>query len=127
MKIATVRIPGHEIVDDESFHDVLARALGFPDFYGRNLDALADCLSSVDEPEHGMVVPVIAEGDFILLRLDNAHLMRRRCEQHYGALIEIIAHENHRRVAAGREPVLGLVLVGDLSPENPAFLGLSRE
>lgn len=28
-------------------HDALAAALGFPDYYGRNLDALADCLSDV--------------------------------------------------------------------------------
>lgn len=33
--------------------EVLSRlgvALGFPDYYGRNLDALADCLRDVKEP-----------------------------------------------------------------------------
>jgi RNAse (barnase) inhibitor barstar len=29
-------------------HGALADALGFPDWYGRNLDALADCLRDVD-------------------------------------------------------------------------------
>jgi hypothetical protein len=126
MKVVTVRIPGREIVDADSFHDVLARELGFPDFYGRNLDALADCLLSVDEPDHGMVDPAIADADFILLRLDDAGLVKNRCSRHYDALIEIVACENGRRVSEGREPVLGLVLIGDLGPQDPALLGLRR-
>lgn len=28
----------------------LGEALGFPDYFGRNLDALADCLGDLDEP-----------------------------------------------------------------------------
>ena len=30
-------------------HDLLARELAFPDWYGRNLDALHDCLTAVCE------------------------------------------------------------------------------
>ena len=30
-------------------HDILARELGFPDWYGKNLDALHDCLTSLCE------------------------------------------------------------------------------
>ena len=34
----------------EALHDALAESLCFPDYYGRNLDALADCLSEIGEP-----------------------------------------------------------------------------
>ena len=33
-----------------NFHIQIASALGFPDYYGRNLDALADCLGDLTEP-----------------------------------------------------------------------------
>ncbi len=29
-------------------HDYLMKALNFPDYYGKNLDALYDCLSEID-------------------------------------------------------------------------------
>ena len=31
----------------EAIHEQLAQALQFPDFYGRNLDALYDCMTEV--------------------------------------------------------------------------------
>ena len=35
---------------EESMHDDFAATLSFPDYYGRNLDALNDCMSDVDVP-----------------------------------------------------------------------------
>ena len=34
----------------EMLHEYLQEALGFPDYYGRNLSALADCLAEMGEP-----------------------------------------------------------------------------
>lgn len=35
-----------------AFHDALAEAFSFPDWYGRNLDALHDLLTAVSEETH---------------------------------------------------------------------------
>ena len=43
--------------DVASFHGAVAEALDFPDYYGRNLDALNDCLGDVAERVAG--VPVL--------------------------------------------------------------------
>ncbi|MCM1063279.1 MAG: MBL fold metallo-hydrolase [Eubacterium sp.] len=45
----TCTLDGNNIKDKETLHDTLAEALRLPDWYGRNLDALYDCLSDIRE------------------------------------------------------------------------------
>lgn len=40
-----VVIDGRTIADESDLHDLLIQVLGFPDYYGRNLDALWDGLT----------------------------------------------------------------------------------
>ena len=42
-------LDGNEIHDREQLHDRLAQSLDFPEWYGKNLDALYDCLTDVRE------------------------------------------------------------------------------
>lgn len=39
-----VHMDGHRLRDWEMFYDEIAIALGFPDYFGRNLNALIDCM-----------------------------------------------------------------------------------
>lgn len=40
-------IDGAAITTISGLHDALSEALAFPDWYGRNLDALHDCLTDI--------------------------------------------------------------------------------
>lgn len=40
-------LDGAEMTTREAAHAHIAKALGFPEYYGGNLDALADCLSEL--------------------------------------------------------------------------------
>ncbi len=42
-------LDGDRVTDKETLHDTLTSSLQLPDWYGRNLDALYDCLSDIHE------------------------------------------------------------------------------
>ena len=44
-----VRLDGRQISDKKQLHDQLSMELGFPAWYGSNLDALYDCLTDFHE------------------------------------------------------------------------------
>ena len=44
-----VLLDGNTILNREMLHDALSAALCLPEWYGRNLDALYDCLTDVQE------------------------------------------------------------------------------
>ena len=45
-----VILDGEKLRSDADVHDILSRAFNFPPYYGRNLDALWDCLTEFCEP-----------------------------------------------------------------------------
>jgi hypothetical protein len=51
---STVFLNGATFTSDEQLHDELTLKLGLPNWYGRNFDALLDCLSSIDEPNENL-------------------------------------------------------------------------
>ena len=51
---STLFIEGSAFADAERLHDEMAFKLGLPSWYGRNLDALLDCLSSIGDPRKNL-------------------------------------------------------------------------
>ena len=45
----TIILDGTEIISMSDIHNIFSEELNFPEYYGRNLDALYDCLSDVSE------------------------------------------------------------------------------
>lgn len=105
MPVVVVRMA--QIKDWPTFHDTFARALGFPDFYGRNMDAWIDCLTYADEDD-GMHSITAAPGDVITLQLEGCREFRARCPEIYETFIDCAASVNWRRIQAGDRPVLAL-------------------
>jgi len=108
--VPVVRVPMSEIDDWESFHRVFQRVLGFPEFYGRNMDAWVDCLESADATEDGMVAAEVVahEGDVLTLELEDVKAFAARCPEQYAAIVECAAFVNWTRIEAGERPILAL-------------------
>ena len=112
MKPVFINVPVQKIADWPSFHDVFQEALGFPEFYGRNMDAWIDCMSSIDSPEDGLTSVTVKSDQILVLRIDDPFGFRERCPEQFKALIECSAFVNFRRAEVGETPVLALLLSG---------------
>ena len=103
-----VRIDGRRITGWDSFHAVFAEAFGFPAFYGRNMNAWIDCMSSLDSPEDGMTAVHAPPGGVVTLELQHVGDFAARCPEQYAAIVECSAFVNWRRIEAGQPAVLAL-------------------
>jgi RNAse (barnase) inhibitor barstar len=91
-----------------AFHAVFAEAFGFPDFYGRNMNAWIDCMTDLDDLEGRMTSVHVEPGQIMTLQLDHVADFRQRFGEAYDAIIEGSAFVNWRRIERGLPPVLVL-------------------
>lgn len=78
-------LDGEMILNKEMLHSTLAGAMDFPDWYGRNLDALYDCLTDMTEETE--------------IRIRNENALTEHLGNYAEALkkaLRAAAEENHR-------------------------------
>src|SRR5215470_12177512 len=98
MDIKIIKLPSDKITDWDTFHAVFQEVFGFPEFYGRNMDAWNDCMTYLDDPDSSMSSVTVAKGGLVVIRVENALALKKRCPEQYDALVECAAFVNHRRV-----------------------------
>jgi len=103
-----IEINCNNIKDWDTFHDEFSQVFGFPDFYGRNMNAWIDCMSSLSYPEDGMSKVHCKNGHVIALELCNVKEFKIRYPEQYDAIIKCIAFVNWRLIKDGDRPVLAL-------------------
>ena len=101
-----VRIETTKICDWASFHDVFSEAFGFPDFYGRNMDAWIDCMTNLDDPAAGLSRIHAPESGMVTLQLDGVEGFADLCPEQYRAVVDCSAFVNWRRIEVGERAVL---------------------
>lgn len=92
-QIHKVEIDGRLLIDWEAFHSVFAEKLGFPSYYGRNLNAWYDCFSSL--PDESTVLK-LSEGDVLWLELKHYTHLQARQPELAEAILEGAAFVNFR-------------------------------
>lgn len=96
-----VALDGRALADHDALHDQLAASLGFPASYGRNLDALIDLLTYLDEPGTAAVAP----GGLVVLDVVHAAAADPGV---LAALTDVAAFVNHRRRERGHTAIVAL-------------------
>jgi RNAse (barnase) inhibitor barstar len=96
------------IYDWKSFHVECQRAFGFPDFYGRNMDAWIDCMSSL-RSDDGLVSTRLPAGEMLELELGDVDALRERVPELIEALVLATAAVNRRFMENGEAPAIALI------------------
>ena len=108
MLVSLARIDCANIKDWDSFHDEFNRVFEFPDFYGRNMDAWIDCMTSIDTPDDGLSGIHCERGGFLTIELDNVNTLNGDRSEYFEAITDCTAFVNWRRIENGGKPVLSL-------------------
>jgi hypothetical protein len=106
--MTVAKVDTRRIADWETFHDVFAEAFGFPEFYGRNMDAWIDCMTCLDDPATEMTRVHAPPGCVVVLQLQEVADFASRCPEQDAAVIECSAFVNWRRIETGDTAVLAL-------------------
>ena len=103
-----VKLDTRGITDWASFHDVFAKAVGFPSFYGRNMDAWIDCMTWLDDQSAEMTKVHAPPGGVVVLEIQHVDDFASRCPEQFEAIIECAAFVNWRKIESGKRAVLAL-------------------
>ena len=87
---------------------MFADALGLPAFYGRNMDAWIDCMTSIDDPHAGMSSVTVKAGEILTLEIEDVASFSLRCPEQFESLLDCSAFVNWRRLERGEPSVLAL-------------------
>ena len=91
-----IRIDARRLTDSAALHKVLAETFGFPASYGKNLDALVDCLTDLDGPQGGMSRLQELPGQIALLVLEHVDTATKPQKVQMQSLIDVVAFVNWR-------------------------------
>jgi Barstar (barnase inhibitor) len=108
--MATATLDTTTIVDWDTFHAASREAFGFPDFYGRNMDAWIDCLTYLDA-DNGMSRFALAAGETLCVEVRGAESFAERMPELALALMTATAAINGRHIEDGKPPMLMLLLM----------------
>jgi RNAse (barnase) inhibitor barstar len=106
--MAEVTLDTEQIHDWETFHTQSAEAFGFPDFYGKNMNAWIDCLTYLPEGD-GMSQFTLAPTELLFIRLTNFESFSQAQTEICLALLECTAFVNQRYISVGDIPRLVIV------------------
>jgi len=88
---------------EEEMHVCLQQTLALPDYYGRNLDALDECLADWDVPDAGGAAIVLSSFDRFVRAVGTSMPVERSCAV---GLLDAFARASRYHLLAGKRVVL---------------------
>ncbi|NLR56919.1 barnase inhibitor [Chitinophaga polysaccharea] len=103
-----IQLDFRKITSIEHFHSEMKSIMGFPDFYGANVNALIDCLSSMRYPDEGMSKITLSLTEILLIEViglsqSNVVILNN--------LLVAIENVNNRELSRGRTPSIYMCML----------------
>jgi hypothetical protein len=108
VKTVPIKIDALKIKNEESFHSVFAAAMGFPNFYGKNMNAWIDCMSYLDDSSARMTKISVTSDEMCVIEISSSEDFSKRLPEIFSTLVECTAFVNQRAKNRGRSPLLAL-------------------
>ncbi|ASM02270.1 hypothetical protein BMF90_18065 [Serratia sp. OLHL2] len=102
-----VKIDFAKIKTLDDFYTELSGLFGFPDFFGRNINALIDCFFSLRYPQDEMTKIHVAASEYLLMELHHFSLASEEIKE---TLIFTIENVSLKCKEKGQEPSIVLLL-----------------
>lgn len=93
-----VTLDAAEWISEDDLHDSMAAALRFPDYYGRNLNALNDCLRDVVSQDYGWA----PDATGLVVVLTHYDVFTERCRYPAQAVLDLFADHSRQAALIGR-------------------------
>lgn len=90
-------------IDEKEFYDRLGSVFGFPDNFGRNMDAAYDCLTTLRDEEDMMTTVKLGKEESIILKIKD---IERGGFDVVIRLLSIIESTNDFHIACGEKPAI---------------------
>ncbi|WP_143310278.1 barstar family protein [Chitinophaga vietnamensis] len=103
----TIQLDFKAINSLETLHHTLKEQMGFPDFYGANIHALIDCLSSIRYPEDGMSKITLEKDEILMIETTQLSQASEVLLRHLLIAVEDV---NNRQIARGNQPDIYICL-----------------
>jgi RNAse (barnase) inhibitor barstar len=105
--MAKVQLDGQRMCDWSSFHTESQEKFGFPDFYGRNMDAWVDCLSGLRDAD-GMSSIALAPDETLHIEVLHSDIFRSKAPHILVVVEDCLDALNERYIENGQNPALQL-------------------
>lgn len=102
-----VRLDARRLTDTAGMHAALSEAFGFPASYGRNLDALVDCMTCLDSPKAALSRLLALPGEIVLVAIEGADAVPQSRPQ-IRQIADAMSFVNWRRLEKGQPPIVAL-------------------
>lgn len=99
------------IVDRRSFHRAFKDLLGFPDWYGANMDAWIDCMLELDDVESGSTELKLDPEETLQVEVTRVESFAERTPRILEDLVVCTAFVNQEYVERTGKPKVSLVFL----------------